>query len=75
MTKKKDQLIDIFILHISMMADLLTKPNDLELDGKVSIAKLQESWAELIKFIDPSDKKVIETLVLSNLFDVLSVCV
>lgn len=44
-----------------MMADLLIKPNDLDLDGVASLTQLQDSWNGLIRFIDPTDKKVGDT--------------
>ncbi|XP_067943815.1 tripeptidyl-peptidase 2-like isoform X2 [Watersipora subatra] len=58
MTKRKKELIEAYASHISVMADIITFPNDLELEGLVSVPLLQNSWKEMIRFVDPTDKMV-----------------
>ena len=59
MSKRKTKLIEAFCLHISLMADLITKPpNQIELGSLVTVDLLQKSWQELLKFTDATDKAV-----------------
>lgn len=62
MNKKKKDLLEVYVVHTSVMADLLlASPNlaDLDLSADlVSLELLQKAWREMLRFTDSSDKSV-----------------
>jgi len=55
MNKKKDYLIEAYTSRLTLLCDLddSTRPDGLDLD-----AERQKTWTDLLRFIDPAEKKV-----------------
>ena len=58
MNRRKKDLIETYVLHISVMSDIISTPNSLDLADVVSVEILQKSWREMLKFVDATDKSV-----------------